>query len=445
MLIAKSDDPREIRNQMIHMLMTYQITSSYHASVKQDPDFEIFPFRFMLRLLLDRRIKFLGTNEIALFLLQVKHPDEYDATVSRILDWREKIGDASLTKQLTETMFDKHMMRHSKHDAESSESAKTYRRMLRDVANTFINNLSYMTELNYDSRKGIVSIHRDSQKIVDGIFKKYENVPFSRLYEYSEATFARRFGMRYDRQKASKKETAPMTPARKKLRNIANAIKVLRKEGGVPTGPDLLERVQEITNYPIDTIKKTLSENPDLDQPPGDDSQFGEHYLECAADGQKHAEFENLTRVIFTKMGFEVSKLRIPKTTREIDGLIINKDTRTSGLLECKGGGRYTFPVGDCDKMKHTYIKNFKKKRIGGIEYRLDFFVYVVGNRVSGLGNFKEIVRDTGTRGSVIYAQDLFRVYRMLKIGNTTLIKIWGLLKSNKHVTWNDLGYDSRD
>ena len=89
--------------------------------------------------------------------------------------------------------------------------------------------------------------------------------------------------------------------------------------------------------------------------------------------------------------------------------------------------------------MKHTYIENFKKKKINGVEYNLDFFIYVVGTSAGGLDNFKEIILDTGVRGSVIYAHDLFKTYNAVKVGNTTPIKVWNLFKSNRHVTSADL------
>ena len=58
---------------------------------------------------------------------------------------------------------------------------------------------------------------------------------------------------------------------------------------------------------------------------------------------------------------------------------------------------------------------------------------------MSGLGNFDELMRNAGLRGSVIYAHDFFNVYRLFKDGYASQIKIWNLLKSGRHVTWNDL------
>ena len=442
-LIVNTKKPTEVHKQIIHMIMTFQITSAYHDELGHDPNFKIFPFRFVLELLLDGRIRFLSTDEIALFLLQVRNQDEYGGVVSKILDWRNRIADGKSGDNLIRRLIKAHMEKYSTAQSNQPPDVDRYWRPVKDVASTLVMNISYIHELLYDNKKGIISVRMSCHKKAGELFDSYKNTPFSTLYRYSEATFMRRFGMRHDRRKASRKDTRPMTPAIKQHRKISEAIEMLGGEGNMPTGQELVKAIQEITNYPVETIRKMLLSSPELDQPQGgDSSHFKLHYLECASDGSKHMEFERLTRKIFAMMGFDTRKRKIPKTTREVDGLITNRETGMSGLLECKGGAKYTFPVGDCDKMKHTYIKNFMKTRIGGRMYSLDFFVYVVGSEVSGLGNFAEIMRDTGIRGSVIYARDLFRVYETFVAEGATAIKIWGLLKSGTHVSWNDLEHD---
>ena len=52
--------------------------------------------------------------------------------------------------------------------------------------------------------------------------------------------------------------------------------------------------------------------------------------MDCAGDGKKNVEFEELTRKIITMIGFNTTKQKIPKnskTQREIDGLILNDIT----------------------------------------------------------------------------------------------------------------------
>lgn len=89
--------------------------------------------------------------------------------------------------------------------------------------------------------------------------------------------------------------------------------------------------------------------------------------------------------------------------------------------------------------MKSVYIPYFVKRSVGGKTYKLDFFVYVVGNKVSGLENFEDIVSSTGINGTVIYAEELIKLYDLFKSGKISRKKFWSLFKSNKHLTWKDI------
>ena len=442
-LVASSKFSKEVHNQIVHMIMTFQITSAYHDNprINQAKDFKIFPFRFMIRLLLDKKVKLLKTDEVALFLLNVKSPDEYGAVVSKITEWRREMSEED-RQSLKASLIRDHARKYARIRTDSQSKPKDHWRAIRDVANTLIMNISYITELRYDNREGTVYIREEDRKKVAELLGKYDGMQFSTLYTYSEATFSRRFGIRYDRRKASRKETRPMTPAIKRHRRISEAVAELKRTGETAIGSDLVCKIQELTNESEEVIEKVLTKSPEIIRD-GDYDEFADHYQACAKDGAKHAEFERLTRKIFDLMEFETRKMKILKTgsgTPEIDGLILNSETGMSGLLECKGGAKYTFPIGDCRKMESTYIKNFKTKRIKGTEYTLDFFVYVVGSEVSGVDNFKEIVRNSGVRGSIIYASDLVHLYDLVKCGKITRVRAWELFKSNSHISWRTIG-----
>lgn len=431
----------EVHNQIVHMIMTFQITSAYHRSIGQSGDFRIFPFRFMLRLLLDGKVGSLSTDEVALFLLSVKSPDEYGSVVRKILEWRKDRSEEE-RESLKARLVEEHAKNYAHVMSDSHDAQDAHWRSARDVANTLIMNLSYISELMYDRRQGTVCVRRDDRKKAAELLAKYDGVRFSTLYTCSEAAFMRRFGIRYDRRKASRKETSPMTPAKKRYRRISEAVSELKRTGEAMSGTDLVRKIQELTHESEEAVEKTLSENPEIMRD-SDDDEFDAHYLDCARDGARHAEFELLTRKIFSLMGFETQKMKAPKTgggTPEIDGLIMNEEAALSGLLECKGGAKYSFPIGDCRKMERTYIENFKTKRVKGKAYALDFFVYVVGAEVGGLDNFREIARNSGVRGSIIYARDLIRLYDLVRCGRITRVQAWGLFKRNAHLTWRIIG-----
>lgn len=122
-----------------------------------------------------------------------------------------------------------------------------------------------------------------------------------------------------------------------------------------------------------------------------------------------------------------------------MDGRILCEAERVSGILECKGGKKYASPVGDCEKMKHVCIKSFRSRTVGGKRYDLDFFVYVVGAPAGGLANFDGIAGETGLRGSVIHARDLFRLYREVDAGRLSPAVAWRMLKCNRRITRQDI------
>ena len=94
---------KNVYQQIVRLIMNFQITSAYSEHQKLEDGFRIFPFRFMLRLLLDDRIKYLEEDEVALFLLNVKTPEEYENVVKTILNYRRKRKTNSLElKQRTE-------------------------------------------------------------------------------------------------------------------------------------------------------------------------------------------------------------------------------------------------------------------------------------------------------------------------------------------------------
>ena len=443
-LIVSTKDPQQIHNQIVHQIMTFQITSAYHENLnqKQEDGFQIFPFRFILKLLLNGRIKQLDTDEIGLLLLQVKNPNEYSGVVDKIIEWRKKTKNTDRRVKLKTELLLQHKKKYANPRSDSPDDVKKYWQSIRDVANTIMINISYIKELKYDNKSGTISIRNTDRKNARELFDKYNDVQFSRLYTLSENAFARRFGIRYDRRKASNKDTSPMTPARKQRRRIMTAIQDIQRSGKRVKGFAMIQKIHEVTNYPVKVIEQVVSENTYSRQVGEEDAEFLEYYLYCAKTGQEHAEFEKLTRTIFTMMGFETEKRKIPRARqggREIDGLVLNREINMSGILECKAGSKYTFPVGDCTKMQNIYMEHFQKKRIGGITYTLDFFVYVIGQQVSGLENFKEIIEKTNMRGSIIYAADLMLLYCLFKQGKITPIKAWSMFKCNKCITQIDI------
>lgn len=447
-LILAAKSPADAHKQIVHMAMTFQITSSYHEALRgaDYSGFRVFPFRLMLEMLLDERVGSLRVDEIALFLLPVRSRDEYEGAVSEIAAWRMDTegADAGKRKEMLMRRAEAHMERHRRARADSPGSVDGYWMSVMDVARTFAANMSYITEILYGRRPGRISVPEDDAGAARALLEKYEGAGFSRLYKFSEAAFASRYGMRYDRRKASGKDTRPRTAAQKRHARISAAIEDARRGGEGLSGGALLEAVGARTGYREEEISEALAADPAMAGPGGggDTGGLEPHYLRCAADGSEHAEFEALTRKLFELMGFRARKERAARRgggIAEVDGLVLSNEGWVSGIIECKGGGKYSFPVGDCEKMKHVYIDRFRRRTVGGRRYDLDFFTYVVGAPAGGMGNFRGIAEETGVCGSVIHARDLLLLHGEVAAGRLSPMAAWRMLKCNRRVTRQDI------
>ena len=448
-LILAARSPADVHRQIVHMIMTFQITSPYHEGLprRDYSGFRVFPFRLMLEALLDKRIGRLTVDEIALFLLPLRDRSGYERAVAGIEAWRRESGgaDPGERRKMLMRRAAAHMERHDEARGDSPGTVEGYWRSARDVAHTFASNVCYITEIQYDRGEGRIGVPDDDARAARRLLEKYEGAGFSTLYRFSDAAFARRYGMRFDRRKASGRDAPPRTAAQKRRARISAAIEDARRSGGGPAGDALLEAVGARTGYRREVIEEAMGADPGMADPGGDGGlgHLESHYLRCARDGSEHAEFEEVTRKLFESMGFEVRKERAARRggvgTAEVDGLVLSPEAGMSGILECKGGGKYSFPVGDCEKMKHVYIDRFRTRRVGGRRYDLDFFAYVVGTAAGGMANFAGIARETGVRGSVVYARDLLRLHGEVAGGRLSPVAAWRMLKCNRRVTQQDI------
>ncbi len=442
-ILVEEDNPEIIYKQITHLIMRFQITNAYLESEGMEEGFQVFPFQFLIQLLLHKNIEYLTLDEIGLFVLDVKRPHRLETIVGKICEWRKKETD-KLKMNLIRQYVDKYTRPRSDSPVKSTQLSKQKKienswRSFRDVGHVFAYNLCYIHGIVYEN--GRLHIQKNEIDSIINLLNRYKDTKFIYNTNYPESLFLKKFGSRYDRYKSSDKETKPISKYDKQQRRIENAVNNLKKSNKFNV-PGLIFDIKKITNYDEPTIEKILSEKPHLTNNSTHD-EFGQYYMECACNGDRHQEFEELTRMMFSKMGFEIHKMKTSgiKYGRqgEVDGFIINKYTGLSGILECKAGPLYSFSKGDVEKMKHVYIKYFKKKTINRTQYTLDFFIYVVGKKATSLGNFYGIVAETTVRGSIICANDLLLLYRMYEQKRINQIKIWGLFKIGKQITRSDI------
>ena len=447
-LICTSNDITEKQNQIINQIMNFQIDSAYHrfALIRNGDwkNFSIFPFRFIIKLLLDNRIKYLDMYEIAIFLLQVKNGSEFETVVHQIKNWRNKL--LNLNNNQIKEIIREHVVLHKIEYGSNDKIFNNYFIEIKDISNTLMVNISYLPHISYELRRsntgvGVISIKQNKINEMIELLKKHEEKrKFMDLNNMSEETFVRKFGIRFDRSKVSNKKTIPMSRQVKRKQRIIEAIEHITKTDVNLSQLELIAKVQKYVNDDDSSlISKIVSEEIKLTIP---HDTFLTNYIECGKDGNRHVEFEKLTRLMLTKMGFETNKQKIQQDYSgkpEIDGLILNFKTNTSGLLECKSGNTYTFTIGDCEKMKNRYINNFRTFKIKDVTYNLDFFIYVIGKNSTGIDNFKNIIKESKISGTIIYAHDLAKLYQIWQNKKISNYAIWKLFQRNKELMLMDI------
>ena len=431
------------REQIRRLIMNFQLPSAYGPHKKLDPGFRIFPFRFVLRLLLDERLGHcLNEDEIAFFVIVAKTDEDYEDVIGRIARYRRREAENGLTLRERSRFVVRHRNSYrSGGRTDTSRDISGYLKYIKDIANTVVNNITYLGELEHIRGEGKICIRPyrqpDIRKLIDEHDRKFQ---FSTLYKTDPAGFVERFGLRYDRMKASDKRTPPKTRQEKNMDRIREAVGAYRKDNPNPDRAAMIEYVCGEAGRLTDEVEEAISRYPELDpdapvEAGYSQDPFAEWYLECGLSGLYAAEFEEMTRKIMTDVGFVTRKQRIRERSGlpgrpEVDGLMLNRPTRKSSILECKSGASYTLTIGDREKMTDVYVKNLRSHTSNGIEYRLDMVVYVVGSGVvSGRSNFEHIKRKCRIGVSVISAQDLLDAYRWYRENKLSSEDIWNAFK----------------
>ena len=435
------------KEQIRRLIMNFQLPSTYGPHKELEPGFRIFPFRFVLRLLLDKRLDhYLTEDEIAFFVIVAKTDADYEDVLRKISMYRKKESENGLTLRDRSLFVARHKNQHRpKGRTDTSDDTPTYLKYIKDIANTVINNIKYLDELEHVHGEGKIRIrpHKQSDitRLVDDHDRRFQ---FSTLYEIDPAGFVERFGLRFNRMKASSKKTRPKMPREKNQARIKDAIDTYRRYHPSPDRANMIEYVCNEAGCRANDVEDIMSQFPELDpdapvQSGHSADPFDIQYLKCGTSGTESGDFERMTRSIVNNMGFPTKKVSIKEkgtlfgSGPEVDGLMLNNPTQKSCILECKSGAAYTITIGDRQKMSDVYIKNLKTHTVDGVEYAIDMVVYVVGSGiVRGRNHFNQIKRKRNVGGSIISARDMLDIYRGHKAGELSSDDMWNMLKRNR-------------
>lgn len=419
-VVAKGGKPA--MKVMVKQLLTFQYPNrtQEHESQKMDKKFHIFPYRFLVKLLL--KVKYLTVQEIELFVLTVSSEKELVSVAKRIESFR---------KGKIKPDYDSHRKKYKKdHDS------KLYKKYINDLANTFKNHMEFLPNISsgrvgmshqlyiepgYEQKWLIVTRSFDSD------WKFNETYP-----EQDRKFFVERYGRLPGKKKASTKTSKPVTKDQTKIRKIQNAIVQIMEESPTQVVHDkMIERIRELTYISAKEIDNTLSKYPEFVKT--NYNAFERKYLTVAGDGDRWQEFETMTNKIFNKIGFDVGPQKRVTLSAGQKGFLDGYITLGSkaGFIDSKSGKGFSCGNREVGIMK-DYIKEAKK--LSG-DRQFEFFGYVYGRKFSNPQGFERISAQSGVKGFRISAVNLLQLMKAIKEKKILLQKIWDLFKKNGEIS----------
>ena len=389
-----------------------------HHSQKMSDEFKIFPYRFLLKLLV--KINDLSVQEIEYFILPVTSENKLNEVAKNIKNFRE--GKITLD-------YDKHLKKY-KPDHDKTR----YKKYINDLANTFKNHLEFFQEIDSKRVRNINRLHIEKTNIPN-LTKIFVNADlkwkFIDTYEGQHRRFfVNRYGLDPDKKKASPKTSKPITKEMIRMRKIHEAIAEIQVETPEEISlEDMKEKIRHLTMLSIKDIGKVFSNNPKLYNT-GD--KFGKKYLEVAGDGDRHEEFEIMTNQILKKFGFDVQAKVMVKLSNEQEGEIDTLVTYNSesGVVDEKAGKNFSCGNERVGPME-DYIREARKI---SDTTKVKFFGYVYGRKFSTPGGFNRIREEMKIDGFRISASNLYSLFTDFREEKISKDGVWNLFKSNGEI-----------
>ncbi|MDF2789531.1 MAG: restriction endonuclease [Neobacillus sp.] len=381
-----------ITNQL--MKLQYPSPYSIRNRVNINYRFQIRPFRFLLKLLADKRILTLSKEEIGrLVITEGENESEscYEHVISRILDYRRN-DDSVLTENFDE------LYKSSTTGVRTRKATLSY---LEDIANTFINYLEY-TQLIARDEKGRIFIPEESKSQVELILSNKSNLRYlDSNKQFGEEIFQRSFGLALggnrDNRNFGGQTITDEIYRIKRIRSDFLHIAGIKPIGNL-TGT-LVREIAGNTGYSVNQVEEALE-----GFKPDTFSAFEASYLNMAISGTELAtEFEIATKHVFQQLGFEAYHVGSNALHPDI---FVASPENYSGIIDTKAYRAYTITNDHKNRMVRNYIPTYQAQN-----NNLTFFMYVADGFGKNINQqLKRVADDSQILGSVITAKNLIRL-----------------------------------
>lgn len=386
-----------VTNQL--MKLQYPSPYSIRKRVNIHYRFQVRPFRFLLMLLNDERIRTLNKEEIARFVITEGENESekcVNQVINRIQNYRSH-GDSILSENFEELY------------ASSTTGVRTRKATLsslEDVANTFINYLEY-TQLITRGEKGVIYIPEERKQQVEGILSDKTKIRHLDInHPYGIENFQRSFGLAPNSNRDNRSFGGQMvTDALYREKRVRSDL--LHIAGTKPIGSITASLINEIatnTGYTVNQVEEALT-----GFKPDTYSAFEVSYLNMAISGTELAtEFEFATKNIFEELGFKAEHVGNHALHPDV---FVESDGNYSGIIDTKAYRAYTVSNDHKNRMVKNYIPTYKQNKSN-----LLFFMYVADGFGKNINSqIEKVANESSINGCVITARNLIRLLQRHK------------------------------
>ncbi|MBO8161840.1 MAG: restriction endonuclease [Thermosipho sp. (in: Bacteria)] len=362
-------------------ILTLQIPNAYFLESgfkpKFDPEFEIRPVRFLIKLCCLEKLDFyLTKEEITFFAMTAKKDSQLYETAEKIIQFRQSSDDKreEIKKEIAEKLDHRQRTDRAARDFEAAHS---------DVAHTFMLIAEYTGLVEY-IRGQALRVNSGELEKVKKELEYYDNrYPFNTRYLISLQRMAENNGLDIDSYKASSfGAVKPMSNREKSLNKAERLLKEHPEPSELSSDEIISILSREFPKREAEKIAgKILTE---LEY-----SSLSEEFIESYLNVKNSQEFEVKTAEILEAFGFEVemrpSHGGNEKTEIEI---LVKYGKDKCGIIDAKNyKDKFQLSASLASHMALEYIRLYSNYEGRNIE----FFGYIAANDISGARNLKKI------------------------------------------------------
>ncbi len=347
-------------------VLEYQFPSQFSLSVHVNERFKIKPFRFLLQLLMDKRISTLSVDEVGkIVITEAETERDFEKIVNRIIAYRNYGNEI-----LADDFFDKYI-------PDADQDGQDPYQKLKDIANTMFNWLEYTQLIGRDT--GTIFVPEERKEEIKKILDEKSSLIAN---PYDSESFQRKYGIDPWHKKDTRNllETKIVTSRSIDIQRIKNAVIMLASRKPVwKIDDNIIDSIEISIGADRKLIENTLASS----YPHGLIGGFLANYYEMAFKGTEEAvEFEKATTDLFRDVfGYNSTHLGQTGSKSAPDILLLSDSEGYQAIIDNKAYSKYSITGDHHNRMVHNYIE--KISTYSNSRYPIGFFSYIAGGFIS--------------------------------------------------------------